>query len=85
MHLLSFDFQTDVTCLRRHVRFSNVIRRIHRTALAIIPHRSFKAAGVVAVLEGIIAVIGDYRPMSGAIMGLSLPPARLLADALLQG
>lgn len=58
MHVLSFDFQSDVTSCGRHIRFFNVIDEYTRTALAIIPRRSFKAADVVAVLEDIIAETG---------------------------
>lgn len=58
MHVLSFDFQSDVTTCGRHIRFFNVIDEYTRTALAIIPRRSFKATDVIAVLEGIIAETG---------------------------
>ncbi len=58
MHVVSFDFQSDVTSCGRHIRFFNVIDEYTRTALAIIPRRSFKAADVVAVLENIIAETG---------------------------
>jgi putative transposase len=59
MHVVSFDFQSDVTSCGRHIRFFFRHRRIHaRTALAIIPRRSFKASDVVAVLENIIAETG---------------------------
>lgn len=58
MRVLIFDFQSDVTSCGRHVRFFNVIDEYTRTALAIIPRRSFKAEDVVAVLEGIIAETG---------------------------
>lgn len=50
MHVVSFDFQSDVTSCGRHIRFFNVIDEYTRTALAIIPRRSFKATDVVAVL-----------------------------------
>ena len=50
--------QTHVTTCGRHIRFFNVIDEYTRTALAIIPRRSFKATDVVAVLENIIAEIG---------------------------
>lgn len=55
MHMVSFDFQSDVTSCGRRIRFFNVIDEYTRTALAIIPRRSFTAADVVAVLENIIA------------------------------
>ncbi|GAA1133516.1 hypothetical protein GCM10009582_33870 [Arthrobacter flavus] len=58
MHVISFDFQSDVTSCGRHVRFFNVIDEYTRTALAIIPRRSFTATDVVAVLEDIIAETG---------------------------
>jgi putative transposase len=58
MHVISFDFQSDVTSCGRHIRFFNVIDEYTRNALAIIPRRSFKAADVVAVLENIIAETG---------------------------
>ena len=58
MHVLSFDFQSDVTTCGRHIRFFNVIDEYTRAALAIIPRRSFKATDVIAVLEGIIAETG---------------------------
>jgi transposase InsO family protein len=58
MHVVSFDFQSDVTSCGRHIRFFNVIDEYTRTALAIIPRRSFKASDVVAVLEDIIAETG---------------------------
>lgn len=58
MHVVSFDFQSDVTSCGRHVRFFNVIDEYTRTALAIIPRRSFTAVDVVAVLENIIAETG---------------------------
>ncbi|WP_156808958.1 IS3 family transposase [Arthrobacter sp. TB 23] len=58
MHVVSFDFQSDVTSCGRHVRFFNVIDEYTRTALAIIPRRSFTATDVVAVLEDIIAETG---------------------------
>jgi transposase InsO family protein len=45
----------DVTSCGRHIRFFNVIDEYTRTALAIIPRRSFKATGLVTVLENIIA------------------------------
>lgn len=51
MHVVSFDFQSDVTSCGRHIRFFNVIDEYTRTALAIVPRRSFKATDVVAVLE----------------------------------
>jgi len=51
MHVVSFDFQSDVTSCRRHIRFFNVIDEYTRTALAIIARRSFTASDVVAVLE----------------------------------
>ncbi|TDS85873.1 transposase InsO family protein [Nesterenkonia aurantiaca] len=59
MHVLSFDFQSDVTSCGRHIRFFNVIDEYTRTALAIIPRRSFTAADVIAVLEDIIAETGS--------------------------
>jgi putative transposase len=58
MHVVSFDFQSDVTSCGRHIRFFNVIDEFTRTALAIIPRRSFKASDVVAMLEDIIAETG---------------------------
>ncbi len=58
MHVVSFDFQSDVTSCGRHIRFFNVIDEYTRTALAIIPRRSFTSADVVAVLEDIIAETG---------------------------
>ncbi|WP_346769081.1 IS3 family transposase, partial [Crystallibacter degradans] len=58
MHVISFDFQSDVTSCGRHIRFFNVIDECTRTALAIVPRRSFKASDVVAVLENIIAETG---------------------------
>lgn len=58
MHVVSFDFQSDVTSCGRHVRFFNVIDEYTRTALAIIPRQSFTATDVVAVLENIIAETG---------------------------
>lgn len=58
MHVVSFDFQSDVTSCGRHVRFFNVIDEYTRTALAIIPRRSFTSDDVVAVLEDIIAETG---------------------------
>ncbi len=58
MHVVSFDFQSDVTTCGRHVRFFNVIDEYTRTALAIIPRRSFTATDVIAVLEDIIAQTG---------------------------
>ena len=58
MHVVSFDFQSDVTSCGRHIRFFNVIDEYTRTALAIIPRRSFKAEDVIAVLENIIAETG---------------------------
>lgn len=58
MHVISFDFQSDVTSCGRHVRFFNVIDEYTRTALAIVPRRSFTATDVVAVLEDIIAETG---------------------------
>jgi putative transposase len=58
MHVVSFDFQSDVTSCGRHIRFFNVIDEYTRTALAIIPRRSFKASDVVAVMENIIAETG---------------------------
>ena len=58
MHVVSFDFQSDVTSCGRHVRFFNVIDEYTRTALAIIPRRSFTATDVIAVLEDIIAETG---------------------------
>ena len=57
MHVVSFDFQSDVTSCR-HIRFFFRLDEYTRTALAIIPRRSFKAADVVAVLENIIAETG---------------------------
>lgn len=58
MDVLSFDFQSDVTTCGRHIRSSNVIDEFTRTALAIIPRRSFKATDVISVLEGIMADTG---------------------------
>ncbi len=58
MHVVSFDFQSDVTSCGRHTRFFNVIDEYTCTALAIIPRRSFSAVDVVAVLEDIIAETG---------------------------
>jgi transposase InsO family protein len=58
MHVVSFDFQSDVTSCGRHIRFFFRLDEYTRTALAIIPRRSFKAADVVAVLENIIAQTG---------------------------
>lgn len=58
MHVVSFDFQSDVTSCGRHSRFFNVIDEYTRTALTIIGRRSFTAADVVAVLEDIIADTG---------------------------
>ncbi|MBG6226803.1 transposase InsO family protein [Arthrobacter sp. CAN_A2] len=58
MHVVSFDFQSDVTSCGRHIRFFNVIDEYTRTALAVIPRRSFTATDVVAVLENIIAETG---------------------------
>ena len=55
MHVISFDFQSDVTTDGRHIRFFNVIDEYTRKSLAIIPRRSFTAPDVVAVLEDIIA------------------------------
>ena len=58
MHVVSFDFQSDVTSCGRHIRFFNVIDEYTRTALAIIARRSFTASDVVAALENIIAETG---------------------------
>lgn len=58
MHVISFDFQSDVTTDGRHIRFFNVIDEYTRKVLAIIPRRSFTAPDVVAVLENIIAQTG---------------------------
>ena len=58
LHVVSFDFQSDVISCGRHIRFLNVIDEYTRTALAIIPRRSFKASDVVAVMENIIAETG---------------------------
>ncbi|SJM57986.1 Mobile element protein [Arthrobacter rhombi] len=58
MHVVSFDFQSDTTSCGRHIRFFNVIDEYSRTALAIIPRRSFTATDVVAALEDIIAETG---------------------------
>ncbi len=58
MHVVSFDFQSDVTSCGRHIRFFNVIDEYTRTALAVIARRSFTAVDVVAVLEDIIAETG---------------------------
>lgn len=58
MHVLSFDFQSDVMSWGRHIRFFNVIDEYTRTALTVIPRRSFTASDVVAVLENIIAETG---------------------------
>lgn len=58
MHVVSFDFQSDVTSCGRNVRFFNVIDEYTRTALAIVARRSFTAADVIAVLEDIIAETG---------------------------
>ncbi|MGP5073886.1 integrase core domain-containing protein, partial [Arthrobacter rhombi] len=46
------------TSCGRHIRFFNVIDEYSRTALAIIPRRSFTATDVVAALEDIIAETG---------------------------
>ncbi|SEJ82835.1 HTH-like domain-containing protein [Arthrobacter sp. yr096] len=74
MHVVSFDFQSDVTSCGRHIRFFNVIDEYTCTALAIIPRRSFKAADVVAVLENIIAETGTpHRPTSDVTTGRSSP------------
>lgn len=53
MHVVSFDFQSDVTSCGRHIRFFNVIDEYTRTALAIIARRSFTASDVIAALENI--------------------------------
>jgi putative transposase len=58
MHVVSFDFQSDVTSCGRHIRFLNVMDEYTRTALAIVARRSFTAADVVAVLEDVIAATG---------------------------
>lgn len=58
MHVISFDFPSDVTSCGRHIRFFNVIDEYTRTALAIVPRRSFKACDVAAVLENIIDETG---------------------------
>jgi len=58
MHVLSFDFQSDVTSGGRHIWFFDVIDEYTWTALVIIPCRSFKATDVVAILQGIIAETG---------------------------
>ncbi|MGP5227057.1 IS3 family transposase [Arthrobacter rhombi] len=58
MHVVGFDFQSDTTSCGRHIRFFNVIDEYSRTALAIIPRRSFTATDVVAALEDIIAETG---------------------------
>lgn len=58
MHVLSFDFQSDVTSCGRHVRFFFRLDEYTRKALAIVPRRSFATPDVVAVLEGIIAETG---------------------------
>jgi transposase InsO family protein len=58
MHVISFDFQSDVTSCGRHIRFFFRLDEYTRTALAIIPRQSFKASDVVAVLENIIAETG---------------------------
>lgn len=55
MHVVSFDFQFDVTSCGRHIRFFNVIDEYTRTALLIIARRPFTANDVVAALENIIA------------------------------
>lgn len=60
MHVISFDFQSDVTTDGRHVRFFNVIDEYTRNALATIPARSFSAPDVVAFLDNIIADTGHY-------------------------
>ena len=52
MQVLSFDFQSDVTSCGRHIRFFNVFDEYARTALAIVPRRSFNAKDVVAVIGG---------------------------------
>ena len=58
MHVLNFDFQSDVTSCASHIRFFNVIDEYTRTALAIIPRRSVETKDVVAALEVIIAETG---------------------------
>ena len=58
MHVVSFDFQSDVTSCGWHIRSFNVIDEYTRTALAIIPCRPFKASDVVAVLEDVIDETG---------------------------
>jgi transposase InsO family protein len=58
MHVVDFDFQPDVTSCGRHIRFFFRLDEYTRTALAVIPRRSFKASDVVAVLEDIIAETG---------------------------
>ena len=40
MHVLSFDFQSDVTTCGRHIRFFNVIDEYTRTAMAELLRRS---------------------------------------------
>jgi putative transposase len=72
MHVVSFDFQSDVTSCGRHIRFFNVMDEYTRTALAIIPRRSFKATDVVAVLKNIIPA--PPRPTSGVTTGPNSPP-----------
>lgn len=65
MHVVSFDFQSDVTSCGRRVTF-DVIDEYTRTASAIVPLRSFTAMDVVAVLDDIIADTGippDLRPL----------------------
>ena len=60
MHVISFDFQSDVTSDGRHIRFFNVIDESTHKVLAIVPRRSFTAPDVVAVLDNIVAETGQY-------------------------
>ena len=48
MHVVRFDFLSDVTSRGRYIRFFNAIDEYTHTALAIISRRTFKAADVVA-------------------------------------
>lgn len=58
MHAIGLDIQSAVTYCGRRIRFVVRLAECTPTTLAIVPSRSFKAAEVVALEEGVVVGTG---------------------------
>ena len=78
MHVVRFDFQSDVTSCGRHIHFFNVIDEYTRTSLSIITRRTFTTLDVVPVLENNIAEIGTTPTYVCCVNGPEFTTAALI-------